>query len=68
MTRLQPALLAQRACPHSLGTFRLVKDTRTGHETADVSAVLDGDLEPFMTSYLRHKSRQEAEERLSAVA
>jgi len=46
---------------------RLAKDTRTGHETADVGAVLDGDLEPFMTAYLRHKSRQAAEERLAAV-
>lgn len=47
---------------------RLAKDTRTSHETADVAAVLDGDLEPFMTAFLRHKSRQAAEERLSAVS
>jgi len=32
---------------------RMVKDHRTKHETADTDAVLDGDLEPFMESYLR---------------
>jgi hypothetical protein len=33
-----------------------------------VGGVLDGDLEPFMTAYLRHRSRKEAEERLAAVS
>jgi hypothetical protein len=33
-----------------------------------VAAVLDGDLEPFMTAYLRYKSRLAAEERLAAVS
>ena len=32
---------------------RLVKDHRTNYETANVEAVLNGDLEPFMESYLR---------------
>lgn len=32
---------------------RLVKDHRTDYETADVEAVLDGDLEPLMEAYLR---------------
>jgi len=34
---------------------RLVKDHRTDYETADVEAVLDGDLEPLMEAYLRWK-------------
>ena len=35
-----------------LHPYRLVKDLRTSHETGNVDAVLDGDLEPFVTSYL----------------
>jgi peptide chain release factor 2 len=48
--------------------IRLAKDTRTGHETADVAGLLDGDLEPFTTAYLRLKGRRAAEERLAAAA
>lgn len=32
--------------------YQLVKDLRTGHETSQISAVMDGDLDPFMKSYL----------------
>ena len=32
--------------------YRLVKDLRTGHQTGDVQAVLDGDLDPFIEDYL----------------
>jgi peptide chain release factor 2 len=35
-----------------LHPYTLVKDTRTKHETNNAQAVLDGDLEPFMTAYL----------------
>jgi peptide chain release factor 2 len=35
-----------------LAPYRLVKDTRTGTETSAVDGVLDGDLDPFMESYL----------------
>jgi peptide chain release factor 2 len=35
-----------------LAPYRLVKDTRTGTERSDVDGVLDGDLDPFMESYL----------------
>ncbi len=33
--------------------YQLVKDERTAHETGNVAAVLDGDLDAFMESYLR---------------
>ena len=33
--------------------YQLVKDTRTGVETGNVQAVLDGDLDAFMEAYLR---------------
>ena len=32
--------------------YKLVKDVRTGEETSNVQAVMDGDLEPFMKAYL----------------
>ena len=38
-----------------LHPYKLVKDHRTDHETSDAEAVLDGELEPFMESYLRKK-------------
>lgn len=35
-----------------LHPYRMVKDHRTGYETSDAPAVLDGDLDPFIRSYL----------------
>ena len=35
-----------------LAPYRMVKDLRTGVETGNVDAVLDGDLEQFITSQL----------------
>lgn len=32
--------------------YKLVKDVRTGHETGNVDAVMDGDLEAFLKAYL----------------
>ena len=32
--------------------YQLVKDTRTGYETSNVSAVMDGDLDGFINAYL----------------
>ena len=36
-----------------LHPYTLVKDHRTGYETGNTSAVLDGDLDPFVEAYLR---------------
>lgn len=33
--------------------YTLVKDTRTKHETGDIQKVIDGDLDPFVLSYLK---------------
>ena len=35
-----------------LHPYKMVKDVRTGYETADTQGVLDGDLNPFMKDYL----------------
>lgn len=35
-----------------LAPYRLVKDVRTATESGNVDAVLDGDLDPFIESYL----------------
>jgi peptide chain release factor 2 len=40
-----------------LHPYRLAKDVRTKHETPDVDAVLDGDLDEFINQYLRLKSK-----------
>ena len=32
--------------------YKLVKDVRTSHETGNVGAVMDGDINPFLKSYL----------------
>ncbi len=35
-----------------LHPYKMIKDVRTGHETGNTQAVLDGDLEPFIKAWL----------------
>jgi len=37
-----------------LHPYRMVKDLRTNYETGNTDAVLDGDLDPFISAYLIH--------------
>ncbi|MDD7643352.1 MAG: peptide chain release factor 2 [bacterium] len=37
--------------------YTMVKDRRTGYETGNVDAVLDGDLDPFINAYLKWLSQ-----------
>jgi len=51
-----------------LAPYQQVKDLRTDHETGNVSGVLDGDLDPFMESYLRwRRAHQSASPELSGT-
>jgi peptide chain release factor 2 len=51
-----------------LHPYRLIKDQRTGWETSNVQAFLDGDLEDCIGAYLRHKARQESEAAAASAA
>ena len=44
--------------------YTLVKDNRTGYETGNINAVMDGALDGFMNAYLKYISKQESENRL----
>ena len=43
--------------------YTLVKDHRTGYESGNVDAVMDGDLDGFINAYLKAASRGELESR-----
>jgi peptide chain release factor 2 len=39
--------------------YKLVKDVRSGHETSDVEGVMNGNLDPFLKSYLMNEGQAE---------
>ncbi|MBN7274305.1 peptide chain release factor 2 [Ligilactobacillus pobuzihii] len=39
--------------------YSMVKDHRTNHETGNIQAVMDGELDPFINSYLQWKLQQD---------
>ena len=41
---------------------RRVKDHRTGHQTSQVDAVLDGDIDEFLRAFLLHHEDAEYQE------
>ena len=49
-----------------LQPYKMVKDLRTGAETSDTSAVLDGGIDEFVNAYLRSQVGQDADTTLAA--
>jgi peptide chain release factor 2 len=45
---------------YTLQPYQLVKDERTRYETGNVQAVLDGEVEPFMESFLQWRRQRQA--------
>lgn len=43
---------------YTLQPYTLVKDTRTNHESGQVQAILDGDIDDFIQAYLKMKVEQ----------
>jgi peptide chain release factor 2 len=39
--------------------YKLVKDVRSAHETGNIDAVMDGDIEPFLKAYLMMMGQKE---------
>ena len=39
--------------------YKLVKDVRSAHETGNVDAVMDGDIKPFLKSFLMMMGQKE---------
>ncbi|MGM0565310.1 MAG: peptide chain release factor 2 [Bacteroidota bacterium] len=44
-----------------LHPYKLVKDVRTGYETGNVQAVLDGEIQPFIKAYLMGNPEEQEE-------
>jgi len=50
------ATFGQQIRNYVFAPYKMVKDTRTGFETAQVQDVMDGDIDDFMAAYLRYTS------------
>ena len=44
-------------CSYVFMPYTLAKDTRTGHEDGNISAVMDGEIDEFITEYLKMNAK-----------
>ena len=44
--------------------YKLVKDVRTGHETGNTDAMLDGEIDEFLKAYLMMTGQKEKSDEL----
>jgi peptide chain release factor 2 len=57
--QVMPAEFGSQIRNYVLQPYTLVKDVRTGLEVGNTQAVLDGDIDPFIESYLRWRLSQD---------
>jgi peptide chain release factor 2 len=55
-----PAEWGRQIRSYVMQPYTMVKDHRTGHETGNVLAVMDGDLDGFIEAYLKQKPSDDA--------
>ena len=53
------ATFGQQIRNYVFAPYKMVKDTRTAHETVQTQDVMDGDLGGFIASYLRYNADKE---------
>ena len=44
--------------------YKMIKDVRSGHESSDVNSVLNGELDPFLKSFLMINQKSKSNELL----
>ena len=54
------ASFGQQIRNYVFAPYKLVKDTRTNHETPQIQDVMDGDLDDFVSAFLRHSADAKA--------
>ena len=54
-----PAAWGRQIRSYVMQPYTMVKDHRTGHETGNVLAVLDGDIDGFIEAYLKKKPSED---------
>jgi peptide chain release factor 2 len=59
--QVMPAEFGSQIRNYVLQPYTLVKDVRTGHEVGNAQAVLDGEIDPFIESWLRWRLSRNGE-------